>query len=196
MRMAQQCTYASNPYHVCNEYCSQRAARSKDSAVDESLAPKAVGVEENGEKAEVRRNVNPLCGYASNPYHKCTDFCTRRNPNKKSSQKGASFILPFMSSEGRKERVMTVSTNKVNPNCSYASNPYHQCTKHCSQRTQKMTEIEQGKPGIAAIVSTARSSRVVCLNGSASLLVSSLIFSWTFTGLSGMIHAALFMWPD
>ncbi|XP_020585585.1 uncharacterized protein LOC110028182 [Phalaenopsis equestris] len=114
--------------------------------------------EQNVENVEGRRNVDPLCGYASNPYHKCTDFCARKNSNQKISPKRAK-------SEGRKEGLMTVNTNNVNPTCSYASNPYHQCTKYCSQRTKKKTEVKQGKLGIAAFVSTERGSRGLGVRG-------------------------------
>uniref|UniRef100_A0A6M2F5V9 Phospholipase-like protein n=1 Tax=Populus davidiana TaxID=266767 RepID=A0A6M2F5V9_9ROSI len=95
------CPKASNPYHKCEEFCSNRTAE---------INPKGVKKETGGAR--------PTCPKASNPYHKCEEFCSNRTAE----------INP----KGVKKE-----TGGARPTCPKASNPYHKCEEleFCSNRT-------------------------------------------------------------
>ncbi|XP_034903274.1 uncharacterized protein [Populus alba] len=96
------CPKASNPYHKCEEFCSNRTAEAN---------PKGVKKETGG--------AQPTCPKASNPYHKCEEFCSNRTAE----------INP----KGVKKE-----TGGARPTCPKASNPYHKCEEFCSNRTAEI----------------------------------------------------------
>ncbi|KAG0476089.1 hypothetical protein HPP92_012930 [Vanilla planifolia] len=130
------CRNASNPFHICAEYCAGGAAVHPTSKILANRktavlsVPRGVGSEGSGERIGGREsNVDPSCVNASNPFHQCAEYCTRRNPAGKWPAKPMGAKL-FASNE----RVVMVDNRKVNPSCPNASNPFHQCEEYCSQK--------------------------------------------------------------
>ncbi|XP_061959134.1 uncharacterized protein LOC133680296 isoform X1 [Populus nigra] len=91
------CPKASNPYHKCEEFCSNRTAEPK---------PGGVKKETGGAKP---------CPKASNPYHKCEEFCSNRTAD-------------------ANPRGVKKQSERAQP-CPRASNPSHKCDEFCSNRT-------------------------------------------------------------
>lgn len=106
------CPKASNPYHKCEEFCSNRTAEPK---------PGGVKKETGGAKP---------CPKASNPYHKCEEFCSNRT------------------ADANPRRVKKQS-ERAQP-CPRASNPSHKCDEFCSNTTSEANpqgvEKESGSP--------------------------------------------------
>ncbi|KAJ6395672.1 hypothetical protein OIU77_020848 [Salix suchowensis] len=127
------CPKASNPYHKCEEFCSNRTAEAN---------PKGVKKESGG--------ANP-CSKASNPYHKCEEFCSNRtaeaNPKGVKKDSGGANPCSKASNPYHKcEEFCSNRTAEANPKgvkkdsggakpCPKASNPYHKCEEFCSNRT-------------------------------------------------------------
>jgi hypothetical protein len=106
------CPKASNPYHKCEEFCSNRTAEPK---------PGGVKKETGGAKP---------CPKASNPYHKCEEFCSNRTAD-------------------ANPRGVKKQSERAQP-CPRASNPSHKCDEFCSNRTSEANpqgvEKESGFP--------------------------------------------------
>ncbi|KAK8947707.1 hypothetical protein KSP40_PGU015026 [Platanthera guangdongensis] len=136
------CPNASNPFHICAEYCPRGSPPLKTRINREALVPNGVGTKEKGEKlGGVKRTVDPLCVNASNPFHQCADYCSRRSSHDgQSPSKGVKI-------GGTKETVVAVDNRKVNPSCPNASNPFHQCAEYCSQRTAIQKKQGSSAPG-------------------------------------------------
>ncbi|XP_057966454.1 uncharacterized protein LOC131156632 isoform X2 [Malania oleifera] len=73
------CLNASNPYHVCAQYCFERIAKS-NAQMDKKETGNCVGVEDSRlpKKLANGRGVHPDCVNASNPYHVCAEYCFER----------------------------------------------------------------------------------------------------------------------
>ncbi|PKA66383.1 hypothetical protein AXF42_Ash007080 [Apostasia shenzhenica] len=140
-----ECPNASNPFHICAEYCPHGAPKSmivknlngvggKEIGAKmqvRAAAPNGVGSKDNGEKIEGRgRAVDPLCVNASNPFHECANYCTRRSPDGKISPKGAKLV----NAGGSRRGSIVVERKDVDPRCVNASNPFHRCAEYCSQK--------------------------------------------------------------
>ncbi|KAF3434725.1 hypothetical protein FNV43_RR21810 [Rhamnella rubrinervis] len=81
-RVYSDCSYASNPYHECAEYCLRRIAEGnvrKDVRKDKKKSGHGSARKdvELNKKYEEKR-VHPACIKASNPYHECNDDCFKR----------------------------------------------------------------------------------------------------------------------
>ncbi|KAH0456315.1 hypothetical protein IEQ34_014222 [Dendrobium chrysotoxum] len=127
------CKNASNPYHRCSKFCFE------NSPVSELRK----GVLKPNEQKLVRtadRVVNPECKYASNPYHVCSEYCLQKAPERVQAGKA-------MNPKNLKERKKIVNTTErtgVNPNCRFASNPYHKCSEYCFQNVAQR-DISDGE---------------------------------------------------
>ncbi|KAG0474974.1 hypothetical protein HPP92_014660 [Vanilla planifolia] len=77
-RVNPECKNASNPYHVCAEYCFQGIPeRAKPGHGTKQEKPKESGnIMSNADE----RRLNPNCRHASNPYHKCAEYCFQNVP--------------------------------------------------------------------------------------------------------------------
>ncbi|KAL0912974.1 hypothetical protein M5K25_016398 [Dendrobium thyrsiflorum] len=116
------CKNASNPYHRCGKFCFENSP----------VSDLRKGVLKPNEQKLVRaaeRGVNPECKYASNPYHVCSEYCFQKAPER--VQAGQAMNLKNL--KERKKIVKTTERTGVNPDCRFASNPYHKCSEYCFQ---------------------------------------------------------------
>ncbi|KAL5856126.1 hypothetical protein ACOSQ4_005928 [Xanthoceras sorbifolium] len=77
--------------------------------------------------------VHPNCVNASNPYHECGMACLE----KIAQGHGQKEKKKFDNRNGIKEGVVSKKKDeerKVHPNCSKASNPFHECSENCFKR--------------------------------------------------------------
>nr|CAB3471410.1 unnamed protein product [Digitaria exilis] len=67
------CPNASNPFHMCAQYCFDHVNETTQTSATKSDKKKSKAVSKEVERGEV----NPDCANASNPYHKCGEHCKR-----------------------------------------------------------------------------------------------------------------------
>lgn len=67
------CPNASNPFHMCAQYCFDHLIETTQTSATKSDKKKGKAVSK-----EVEREINPDCANASNPYHKCGEHCKRK----------------------------------------------------------------------------------------------------------------------
>ncbi|KAG2608463.1 translation initiation factor IF-2-like isoform X2 [Panicum virgatum] len=67
------CPHASNPFHMCAQYCFDHLNETAQTSATKSDKKKGKAVSK-----EVKREINPGCTNASNPYHECGEHCTRK----------------------------------------------------------------------------------------------------------------------
>ncbi|PKA65257.1 hypothetical protein AXF42_Ash005589 [Apostasia shenzhenica] len=112
------------------------------------------------------RGVHPQCPCASNPFHKCADYCFDKIPQEDAekeilSQQGvnrncknasnpyhlcAEYCFPNVTERKQPRGVVKLeqeSSQRVNPECKYASNPYHICAEYCIQRVPRWNKPQQ-----------------------------------------------------
>ncbi|XP_062234138.1 uncharacterized protein LOC133931297 [Phragmites australis] len=68
------CPNASNPFHICAQYCFDHLNGTTQTNAIKSDKKKSKAVS----KEEQRGEINPECVNASNPYHKCGEYCKRK----------------------------------------------------------------------------------------------------------------------
>ncbi|XP_074569192.1 uncharacterized protein LOC141825706 [Curcuma longa] len=68
------CRNASNPFHHCADYCRTRTPRAKEQREENRAVITERKEDKKTEKAGMEI-INPNCANASNPYHKCADYC-------------------------------------------------------------------------------------------------------------------------
>ncbi|CAL9131262.1 unnamed protein product [Musa acuminata var. zebrina] len=130
------CINASNPFHVCGEYCVRRShgANPRSPLLDLAGAAAQVGYRRKEDRGNIaaERNVALSCPNASNPYHQCGGYCSSRNPTvngqkkeKRSAQNGGIH---------KENQGFAIVEKNVNPSCLNSSNPYHRCAEYCSPR--------------------------------------------------------------
>ncbi|XP_020573926.1 uncharacterized protein LOC110020239 [Phalaenopsis equestris] len=130
------CKYASNPYHVCAEYCFREAP--ERALPGQAINPKSTKERKKMVKHTERSGVNPGCKYASNPFHKCSEYCFQNVADR--------YISDGVTKS--KEGKITISgadRRDGKPRCKNASNPYHKCTDDCFQ------EIFRDNPAVERI---------------------------------------------
>lgn len=137
------CIHASNPYHSCTEFCFKKMAEGKnrnkrrDQPVQNGERSKEQEQEWELMVGRGRRNVDPLCVNASNPYHVCAEYCTNKrtmNTARKPTWGGRS---------DKKEGLDIGQNRKVDPRCVNASNPYHVCADNCFQKMHEKGQAER-----------------------------------------------------
>ncbi|KAM0945708.1 putative mRNA splicing factor SYF2 [Dioscorea sansibarensis] len=125
-RIRSVCVNASNPYHTCADYCARSSPvpgvkpspRLRWINLVMKNNKKNKEIDSDGSDGEPR-DVDPLCVNASNPYHKCADYCSlRMTPSVKTSAS-----KPVWSEEKRKEGVKPEEKRKVDSGCVNAQNP-------------------------------------------------------------------------
>ncbi|XP_064988711.1 uncharacterized protein LOC135626863 [Musa acuminata AAA Group] len=130
------CINASNPFHVCGEYCvrGSHGANPRSPLLDLAGAAAQVGYRRKEDRGNIaaERNVALSCPNASNPYHQCGGYCSSRNPTvngqkkeKRSAQNGGIH---------KENQGFAIVEKNVNPSCLNSSNPYHRCAEYCSPR--------------------------------------------------------------
>ncbi|KAJ0989865.1 hypothetical protein J5N97_008221 [Dioscorea zingiberensis] len=145
------CKHASNPYHSCGPYCSPsngqysnpHPAQSRDvnHALNTNVRRKEIAkgkavVAEPGGTDDVKqlivdkKNVNPNCKNASNPYHVCGSYCLSSVP-KKGQIKGVTVGSNQTSGNVNMAGGNFNSNSNSNSKCKHASNPYHKCSEYC-----------------------------------------------------------------
>ncbi|PAN22416.1 hypothetical protein PAHAL_4G018500 [Panicum hallii] len=67
------CPNASNPFHMCAQYCFDHLNETAQTSATKSDKKKGKAVSK-----EVKREINPDCANASNPYHTCGEHCKRK----------------------------------------------------------------------------------------------------------------------
>jgi len=70
------CPNASNPFHMCAQYCFDHLSETAQTSAAKSDKRRGKGVSEDEGRGETK--TNPGCANASNPYHKCGDQCKRK----------------------------------------------------------------------------------------------------------------------
>ncbi|PKA52174.1 hypothetical protein AXF42_Ash014111 [Apostasia shenzhenica] len=120
-----ECKNASNPFHVCAEYCFQKAPESDHPGQVAKF--KKLKEKKNEFSIGDRTGVNPHCKYASNPFHRCAEYCFQNLAEKNIA--GDALISKANEAVGGAEKI------DVDSNCDHASNPYHKCTEYCFQGT-------------------------------------------------------------
>ncbi|CAL4966446.1 unnamed protein product [Urochloa decumbens] len=68
------CPNASNPFHMCAQYCFDQLNEASQTSATKSDKKKGKAVSKEVERGEI----NPDCANASNPYHKCGEQCKRK----------------------------------------------------------------------------------------------------------------------
>ncbi|OEL31132.1 hypothetical protein BAE44_0007849 [Dichanthelium oligosanthes] len=68
------CPNASNPFHMCAQYCFDHLNETAQPSAAKSDKAKGKAVSKEVERGEI----NPDCANASNPYHKCGEHCKRK----------------------------------------------------------------------------------------------------------------------
>ncbi|XP_062229800.1 uncharacterized protein LOC133927373 isoform X2 [Phragmites australis] len=68
------CPNASNPFHLCAQYCFDHLNETAQTSATKSDKKKGNAVS----KEEQRGEINPDCVNASNPYHTCGEYCKRK----------------------------------------------------------------------------------------------------------------------
>ncbi|CAL5049627.1 unnamed protein product [Urochloa decumbens] len=68
------CPNASNPFHMCAQYCFDQLNEASHTSATKSDKKKGKAVSKEVERGEI----NPDCVNASNPYHKCGEQCKRK----------------------------------------------------------------------------------------------------------------------
>ncbi|XP_076958547.1 uncharacterized protein LOC143634292 isoform X2 [Bidens hawaiensis] len=133
------CRHASNPYHVCSEYCFEVTSDTKKNepaglkAETKSSQPTSIStVTVQAEKTGVHRG----CRHSSNPYHVCSEYCfeVTADPEKSAAKnEPAGLKAETRSSQPTSISVATVQAEKtgVRRDCRYSSNPYHVCSEYC-----------------------------------------------------------------
>ncbi|WOL05495.1 hypothetical protein Cni_G14224 [Canna indica] len=107
------CKNASNPYHLCGEYCYSTKPEVK-------LQNKEKKSGQNGFKIENSKMVSPKCTNSSNPYHVCAENTC-----------GGKSVVTAHHVE---KRGLKTAERDIHPNCANASNPYHKCGEYCFQK--------------------------------------------------------------
>ncbi|KAJ6671553.1 hypothetical protein OIU85_015310 [Salix viminalis] len=115
-RVHPDCVNAANPYHECGVACLEKISQGQGKK-GKKKSDYRNGVNESwfSKNMDGERRARPTCPKASNPYHKCEEFCSNRTAEPK--PKGV-----------KKETGGAKS-------CPKASNPYHKCEEFCSNRT-------------------------------------------------------------
>ncbi|KAH7687153.1 hypothetical protein IHE45_04G149900 [Dioscorea alata] len=150
------CRHASNPYHSCGPYCYEDEGESSYSSYSSSSFRQLKG--EKKEEVKKTGDVDPMCKNASNPFHKCSDYCFRGNTDERKESvkdvgKGrdgdetksngnlncpnasnpfhvcGSYCLPVIPKKGQNKGNIKKPTESSN--CKYASNPFHNCSEFC-----------------------------------------------------------------
>ncbi|XP_039844783.1 uncharacterized protein LOC120704452 [Panicum virgatum] len=67
------CPNASNPFHMCAQYCFDHLNETAQTSATKSDKKKGKAVSK-----EVKREINPDCANSSNPYHTCGEHCKRK----------------------------------------------------------------------------------------------------------------------
>lgn len=68
------CPYASNPFHMCAQYCFDHLSETAQTSATKSDKRRGKGISTDEQRGEI----NTDCVNASNPYHKCGDHCKRK----------------------------------------------------------------------------------------------------------------------
>ncbi|KAJ8509969.1 hypothetical protein OPV22_000403 [Ensete ventricosum] len=71
------CLNATNPYHQCAEYCSPKKSEEVKSQNKERRSVEN-GVKMQDNRMIQREQIHPNCVNASNPYHKCGEYCFQK----------------------------------------------------------------------------------------------------------------------
>lgn len=97
------CPKALNPYHECNDNCTQRSSKANIQGVrKESDNHNGIKQSELRKKKGGEGRVHQNCGKASNPYHECDENCFNRSTEAK-KESGAKFIDDSRSFERKKK---------------------------------------------------------------------------------------------
>lgn len=118
------CVNASNPYHICAEYCSNK--RTTEATRKQTGGGRSVDNKEGFDMGQ-NKKVDPKCVNASNPYHVCTDCCFQKMHEKDQAERGKPIVVG-----GQMINSLNVQERRdVHPECVHASNPYHKCAEYC-----------------------------------------------------------------
>ncbi|KAL5223744.1 hypothetical protein ABZP36_010383 [Zizania latifolia] len=95
------------------------------------------------------KKVDPRCPNAPNPFHVCTDHCIAKMAELSRSSEGGKSPISLFSRHSRRSSsssedgsVRSSNSKKVDPKCTNAANPFHECGEYCAA---KMKEVEQQK---------------------------------------------------
>lgn len=87
------------------------------------------------------RDVQPVCRNASNPYHKCSDYCSRVIAEAKE-----------LMEKNQEEIEKKAADRIVHPDCRNASNRYHECSEYCFRVIAEAKASEgKGQQGVVPI---------------------------------------------
>ncbi|KAG6513627.1 hypothetical protein ZIOFF_023959 [Zingiber officinale] len=159
-RVDPDCVNASNPFHVCADYCAQRARGLMSGNTGTKLAHKG------GKRSEgivfANRIVDPSCPNASNPFHECADYCSRRNSMvNRNYEVKRSGLLSFQIRKWMQNSMRNSAQNRgslkklqatvfagrnVDPSCPNASNPFHECAEYCNNKKADVRTENKKKP--------------------------------------------------
>ena len=92
------CINASNPYHVCADYCLSRASKQGQTkgvrVGSKQLPSKYVNMKggNSNSNSNINFNGHSKCKNASNPYHKCAEYCFTTPNHDQQPKKGWSVL--------------------------------------------------------------------------------------------------------
>ncbi|KAJ6843029.1 uncharacterized protein M6B38_299790 [Iris pallida] len=142
------CVNASNPFHVCSEYCRGGGGGHKPSSSSSKLrggrTPEVTNVEKinggggggGGGRGE-HRHVDPSCPNASNPFHQCSNYCKGKTPGAGAAKKRVEVGRTVVAAHNGERSKEAGEGRRVDPACVNASNPFHQCGEYCARRMNR-----------------------------------------------------------
>ncbi|KAH0456393.1 hypothetical protein IEQ34_014300 [Dendrobium chrysotoxum] len=143
-----ECKNASNPYHVCVEYCFQsvpereqhgKVIRVKSVKEGEKVMSNIENTENSkGVSMETDKYVHSSRKHASSPYNKVTEYYCKDTSEKEHPEE---VIKPKEKSE-----VVVIAEQGVNLECESALNPDHVRAEYCFQSAPEKEQHGQEKP--------------------------------------------------
>ncbi|KAI0501093.1 hypothetical protein KFK09_019311 [Dendrobium nobile] len=135
-RVSPECKFASNPYHVCAEYCFQKAVETEQHV--EVMKLKSLKELKNLVSNKKITSGHTQCEYASNPYHKCAEYCFNKNILVSQIPDGVVKINERKKEKGYARRRFD------NPKYKDASNSLHKCADYCPEEISPKKEAVEG----------------------------------------------------
>ncbi|XP_011649296.1 uncharacterized protein LOC101220927 isoform X2 [Cucumis sativus] len=125
------CSHASNPYHVCSEYCFEKKGESKKQIVRKDSGDSAWKF-----SSERKKTVRSDCTRGSNPYHNCDEFCSNMT-----TQSGRPKAERGSGSGGARRDSLPKSPRKLSDPLASAVSSKPQVTKTCVPPESSKTSV-------------------------------------------------------
>ncbi|KAL0914214.1 hypothetical protein M5K25_017727 [Dendrobium thyrsiflorum] len=135
-KVSPECKFASNPYHVCAEYCFQKSLETEQHV--QVMKLKSLKELKNLVSNKKITSGHTQCEYASNPYHKCAEYCFNKNIHVSQIPDGVVKI-----NERKKEKGYAPRRGD-NPKYKNASNSLNKCAEYFPEEISPKNEAVEG----------------------------------------------------